>query len=65
MTFYDFLVAVGTESIFLIVILGMSICVTIFKCIVRICRCMNINKNGWPPPHCDADGDFKNENDCE
>ena len=22
-------------------------------------RCINIYKNGYPPAHCDADGDFK------
>lgn len=31
---------------------------TIFLIINRICRSLNIRKNGWPPPHCDADGDF-------
>jgi len=24
-----------------------------------IMRYWNINKHGYPPPHCDADGDFK------
>ncbi len=24
-------------------------------------RHLNIRKRGWPPPHCDADGDFKQE----
>ena len=23
----------------------------------------NIRKAGWPPPHCDADGDFKPDED--
>jgi hypothetical protein len=25
----------------------------------RFLRHMNIRKHGYPPPHCDADGDFK------
>ena len=25
----------------------------------RIMRHWNIRKHGYPPPHCDADGDFK------
>ena len=24
----------------------------------RFFRHWNIRKHGWPPPHCDADGDF-------
>lgn len=24
-------------------------------------RILNIRKHGWPPAHCDADGDFKQE----
>lgn len=27
----------------------------------RVLRSMTIRKNGWPPAHCDADGDFKDE----
>lgn len=28
----------------------------------RIMRHMNIRKHGYPPPHCDADGDFRELN---
>ncbi len=28
-------------------------------------RHRNIRKHGYPPAHCDADGDFKEENDNE
>lgn len=28
---------------------------------IRAFRAININKHGWPPPHCDADGDLKPE----
>lgn len=31
----------------------------------RILRCINIGNRGYPPPHCDADGDFKPEKDEE
>ena len=27
----------------------------------RILRHLNIKKHGWPPPHCDADGDLLEE----
>ena len=27
----------------------------------RVLRHWNIHKHGYPPPHCDADGDFKKE----
>lgn len=29
----------------------------------RMWRHWNIRKHGYPPPHCDADGDFKKEED--
>jgi len=29
----------------------------------RPLRHYNINKHGYPPKHCDADGDFKKDND--
>ncbi len=31
----------------------------LFRVYNRILRVINIRKHGWPPPHCDADGDFK------
>ena len=30
----------------------------------RILRHLNIRKHGYPPAHCDADGDFKPEKDA-
>ncbi len=30
----------------------------LFRCWNRWCRSRNIRAQGWPPPHCDADGDF-------
>jgi hypothetical protein len=35
-----------------------SIVNCLFRLINRIIRHMNIRRYGWPPPHCDADGDF-------
>lgn len=26
---------------------------------IRFMRLLTINRNGWPPPHLDGDGDFK------
>lgn len=37
----------------------------IFRCWNRTFRHMNIRKHGYPPAHCDADGDFRQINkDC-
>jgi hypothetical protein len=51
-----------SESPYLTFFLIVSITTTVFHCIFRcwnrFLRCMNIRKNGWPPPHCDADGDY-------
>lgn len=32
-----------------------------FRAHRRWLRHLDLQKNGWPPPHCDADGDFKEE----
>ena len=32
-------------------------------CINRPLRHRNIKLHGWPPAHCDADGDFKKEDE--
>ncbi len=34
----------------------------LFLCLNRFLRHRNISKYGYPPAHCDADGDFKREN---
>jgi hypothetical protein len=33
----------------------------LFLCWNRFWRHLNINKHGYPPAHCDADGDFVKE----
>lgn len=35
----------------------------IFNVWNRAWRHLNIRKSGWPPPHLDADGDFKPKED--
>lgn len=32
-----------------------------FRVVNRILRSINVALRGWPPPHLDADGDFKAE----
>lgn len=35
------------------------VCSCLFKCWNRWLRSRNIKNAGYPPSHCDADGDFK------
>jgi len=35
----------------------------VFRICNRILRHWTLRKHGYPPPHCDADGDFKEEKD--
>ena len=37
----------------------LSIIGSLVNLVNRIMRHWNIHKHGYPPPHCDADGDFK------
>jgi hypothetical protein len=52
-----------TESPWLTFFLAMILSETLVRIIVRMVRTINLQKLGYPPPHCDADGDFKKEND--
>lgn len=45
---------------FLLVALVMTCAVTCWRLTVRA---INIKHHGWPPAHCDADGDFKEESE--
>lgn len=47
----------------LIILNGILRCPVII--INRILRSWNIRKHGWPPEHCDADGDFKVEKETK
>jgi hypothetical protein len=39
------------------------ICSSVLNLCNRIMRHWNIHKHGYPPPHCDADGDFPEESE--
>ncbi len=36
-----------------------------FSLAKRAIRSRDIRACGWPPPHCDADGDFRSEDEAE
>ena len=63
MTLYDFMSDSPITTIILATMiippLSLAIFTLIFRLPNRIMRHWNIRKHGWPPPHCDADGDFK------
>lgn len=54
-----------SESPLLTFFLALIATNTLFKMWNRMMRCLNIRKHGWPPEHCDADGDFKPEPDAD
>jgi hypothetical protein len=60
--FYAFASGSPVLTVFLFLICGSVAGVMARLCVSlpnRIMRHWNINKHGYPPPHCDADGDFK------
>lgn len=46
------------------IILVYLLCGLIGNCINRVFRHWNIRKHGYPPPHCDADGDFRPDSEA-
>ena len=44
----------------LIIVIGMAATANLCN---RFLRHMNIRKHGYPPVHCDADGDFREDDD--
>lgn len=40
-------------------VLSFLLAYLVFRIVNRGFRAMNIAIRGWPPAHCDADGDFK------
>ena len=46
-------------SFFMLIVLCNAIVGITFRPWNRLMRHLNIRRAGWPPPHCDADGDFK------
>lgn len=57
--FSGFWAWLGSFIIFYCLLSGM--CNLIFVVWNRFWRHWNIRKHGYPPPHCDADGDFRKE----
>lgn len=46
-------------SAVVIVLIGYQITECVRLCWNRMLRTINLCNIGWPPPHCDADGDFR------
>jgi len=65
MNIYEFMAGSPVLTFFIVVGIGIMLEVTLKFCINRPLRHANIRKHGWPPAHCDADGDFKEESDEE
>ena len=61
MTIYDFMSESPYLTFFLAVIVAIVVQFIFTMVINRSLRHMNIRKHGWPPEHCDADGDFKQQ----
>lgn len=55
MNIYDFM----ADSPFIAFFIVFLVCGTVFRMWNRFMRHLNIRAQGWPPAHCDADGDFK------
>lgn len=68
MNIYEFMDANPWQTFFLgfcvIIVFGM-VATLIQNTINRTLRHANIRKHGYPPPHCDADGDFRPEKQKE
>jgi hypothetical protein len=61
MNIYQFMCGSPWLTFFLACIIG-EVSVRIVVCLPnRILRHRNISKHGYPPPHCDADGDFREQ----
>lgn len=54
------LVTLALGTLFLI-LLETFVKLVFFSLPNRVLRHLNIRRHGWPPAHCDADGDFKEE----
>lgn len=63
MNIFEFMSGSPWLSFFLVLIIAGGFRFIFAMLINRPLRHMNIRKHGWPPPHCDADGDFKPEKD--
>ncbi len=65
MNIYEFMDNSPTLTFFLALILGEVVVRTMCTLPNRILRHWNIRKHGYPPPHCDADGDFREKDESE
>jgi len=59
MNVYQFMSDSPWLTFFLAAILAQALVAIIVNLPNRIMRHANIRKHGYPPAHCDADGDFK------
>ena len=60
MTFWEFL-----DSSPILAFSLAALLVGLLTSLIKISfRHMNIRKHGWPPEHCDADGDFKSNDEA-
>lgn len=59
MTIWQFASECPWTAIFLALIALTVVEIVLRYCINHPLRAMNIRKHGWPPQHCDADGDLK------
>jgi hypothetical protein len=65
MNIYEFMSENPILSFLLALIVGEMLVRIICNLPNRILRHWNIRKYGYPPPHCDADGDFRPEKEEE
>ena len=59
MNIYEFMSDSPVLTFFIVVGIGIMLESILRYGINRPLRHANIRKHGWPPAHCDADGDFK------
>jgi len=58
MNIFNFMGSHPVLTFFLALIISEVFIRVFFNLPNRFFRFLNIRKNGWPPEHCDADGDF-------
>jgi hypothetical protein len=61
MNVFEFMSESPVLTFFLALFLAIILEYLFFKLPNRYFRSRNIANHGWPPQHCDADGDFKDE----
>jgi hypothetical protein len=60
-TFWDFANQHANEAVCVLLILVPIVAYEMVVLVKSVLRHWNIHKHGYPPPHCDADGDFRDE----